>query len=49
MARLGKVAMTWGPAPVPTWEPFLGEGDVADPVQGVFESLRRLRLWVVNE
>jgi hypothetical protein len=26
----------------------LGEGDVADVVQR-FESLRRLRLWVVNE
>jgi hypothetical protein len=27
----------------------LGEGHVADVVQAVLESLRRLRLWVVNE
>src|SRR5215207_3849509 len=27
----------------------LGKGHLADPVQGVLESLRRLRLWVVNK
>jgi hypothetical protein len=27
----------------------LGKGHVPDPVQAVLESLRRLRLWVVNK
>ena len=33
LARLCRQAMTWGLAPVRTWEPSFGEGGVAEIVQ----------------